>query len=770
MSNEGTPEVRVLCDAIRRRAKDPVEDVGATPNGGQVPLPTLHGQALTPGKSPLSDANDNAIVNQIRQLGIEVPQLLKDFGWQLRKDLRSDMKKMLMSEGLLNPSLRATAGEEQTGPPSPNSFQAHPPEPIDFPPGLPSSIPDEEAAGAQASVRQAAKTEKARQSVELDPKSHKPHNIISVSQDYHRLAKGSKKRGHRTDDEIHKREEWLHHKAGEHSESSGHTRTEMATLPEDGDEQGEDAAGGGQKLSRKVTTETGTSEKKINNSTGGFAGNSKYGNRIEQMQKDKKEELEAKTKDSGEPTLKKGYARDSINRRTAWFKKKAPLMHLWDGFVLEDFIHTTFFSNLVGGSIILNAAVLGIQTDWNAKNIDKSDDVPLSFQIVEQLFAAWFTFELLVRVRVEGLKFWKIPSQGWIWNWFDTVLVLAQLVEIFLDLALRGSSDQKQLRILRPLRALRLLRILRVLRVLHLISELRHITSSIAGSFKSLLWVVVLMFLMIYSVAVLFTQSVTFHLYEGGERSEDAVNLAYFFGGIGRSILSLWQAMSGGMDWDTLAAPLLDELGFLFGFAFVAFIAFAILALLNVVTGVFVQNAMSSARQEEDDFMAEQIIALFQIADKEGGTDISWNDIEASVTDPRTAKEWSAIGVEAEDASYLFNLLDVNQSGEISFEEFMGGALRLNGPAKAIDLLTVMVENRRMEDKVEELQQTTVPELIKSVNRMRMDVLQHLCGIETEIDVIEKMEEEIISGIHHEDGARKPLLPRNVIKMKTKDM
>merc|ERR1712228_732899 len=97
---------------------------------------------------------------------------------------------------------------------------------------------------------------------------------------------------------------------------------------------------------------------------------------------------------------------------------------------------------------------------------------------------------------------------GWMWNYFDFLIVSAQLLEVFFELVARSTSiDISNFRLLRVMRILRLVRILRVVRVLHLISELRTIVSSIVGSFRSLVWVVVLLFLMIYIVAVYFTQS-----------------------------------------------------------------------------------------------------------------------------------------------------------------------------------------------------------------------------------------------------------------------
>jgi len=397
----------------------------------------------------------------------------------------------------------------------------------------------------------------------------------------------------------------------------------------------------------------------------------------------------------------KSKKRLSISREKARSDAKAKSSKRLCEMNIAEIIKTSFFDNLVGGVILLNAAVIGIQTDHNARV--KSADVPLVFYVFEQFFAAWFSFELALRLWVHRCSFFRLGAEGWLWNYFDAVVVGAQLSEVFFELVARSVSvDTGNMRVLRVLRILRLVRILRVVRVLHLISELRAIVSSIVGSFRSLIWVVVLMLIMIYIVAVFFTQSITDHLVEkdiaGAILSEDSQALALYFGSLGRAVLSLWQGISGGLDWDSICWPLFTEISSLTGFAFTAFIAFALLALMNVVTGVFVQTALLSARDEEDTFMQSQIIVLFSIADKDESATISWDEIEESLDDPSTSKEWKSIGVQAEDARSLFKLLDVERKDEVAFEDFMGGCLRLNGPAKAFDLLTVMQEQRKNDE------------------------------------------------------------------------
>jgi len=245
-----------------------------------------------------------------------------------------------------------------------------------------------------------------------------------------------------------------------------------------------------------------------------------------------------------------------------------------------------------------------------------------------------------------------------------------------------------------------LMRVLRVMRVLRLISELRTIVSSIVGSMKSLGWAILLLLLMIYIVGVFFTQQINQYMVEldpSVAKNDKQIILNQYFGSLLRTILSLFQAMSGGIDWDSLADPLIREIHPALGFAFTAYIAFAILALLNVVTGVFVQTALQSARDEEDAFLTDQIISLFHMRanaelaglGKSAQTLTSYEVEEVLANQGEAVKEWRAIDLKPEEAKYLFNLLDIERKGEVDFEEFLSGCLRLKGSAKSIDMLAV---------------------------------------------------------------------------------
>lgn len=398
------------------------------------------------------------------------------------------------------------------------------------------------------------------------------------------------------------------------------------------------------------------------------------------------------------PKKTSDVGRLGLDMEVARYGKKTKTKN-WTQMSAEDFLTSAKFDNCIGALIFLNAIVIGVQCDYGARYV--TEDVPPIFNYFEKGFLFLFGSELCLRLYVYKHKFFLVKNASALfWNVFDTLVVCSQVGEELMAIVAQGNqeSEMGSMRVMRIMRILRLMRILRVMRVLRLISELRTIVSSIVGSMKSLCWTVVLLLLMMYIVGVYFTQNLTTYFVEKGgivELSEEEENLRNHFSSLARTILSLFQAISGGVDWDSLASPLFMVNG-VSGFLFALYIAFAVLALLNVVTGVFVQTALQSAKDEEDAFLTDQIVSLFS----GGGRLIQLSEIEQALEDPEAAKEWKAIDIQSAEARQLFHLLDIEQDGSVDFEEFLSGCLRLRGLAKAMDVLIVMQEFRAFARKM----------------------------------------------------------------------
>jgi hypothetical protein len=170
--------------------------------------------------------------------------------------------------------------------------------------------------------------------------------------------------------------------------------------------------------------------------------------------------------------------------------------------------------------------------------------------------------------------------------------------------------------------------------------------------------------------------------------------------------------MSGGISW----GELYDALGpcsALYRFVFLTFISIAIFAVLNVVTGVFVESAMQVSQQDREALIQEEmrhkesyvrhVHSIFEeIAKKRQRSSHRVDDLvdveidvdmfEKTLKDERMQAFFSALELDISDVNTLFVLLDRDQTGSVDLDEFLNGCMRLKGQAKSLDLAKLQYE------------------------------------------------------------------------------
>lgn len=334
-----------------------------------------------------------------------------------------------------------------------------------------------------------------------------------------------------------------------------------------------------------------------------------------------------------------------------------------------------------------------------------STSLPIALRAIELSLCAFFTFEIILRLFVFRLDFFRMSGRAW--NVFDMLLVFMQLVDELINfIVLRTASDSGEsalvadLTVMRMFRLFRLVRIVRLVRVMRMIGELRTLVMSIAGSMKSLLWAVFLLFLIIYIVAVYITQLVSD--YRSANLNTGVVvheQLTYLYSDLGRTMLTLYQSVTGGVDWDIAVTPLSKEVSTFLGFVFTFYVAFILLAMMNVVTGVFTETAILSAKKDKDVYMVNHVRELFNNLDLDDSGMISWNQIESQLETTEIQEYFKAIDVDVSEAQALFKLLDLNDSGVISADDFLNGCIRIRGPARALETMLLLRETMRLADR-----------------------------------------------------------------------
>eukprot|EP00929_Paragymnodinium_shiwhaense_P051451 TRINITY_DN25890_c0_g2_i1.p1 TRINITY_DN25890_c0_g2~~TRINITY_DN25890_c0_g2_i1.p1 ORF type:complete len:1165 (-),score=239.14 TRINITY_DN25890_c0_g2_i1:263-3757(-) len=358
------------------------------------------------------------------------------------------------------------------------------------------------------------------------------------------------------------------------------------------------------------------------------------------------------------------------------------------------FVSWSYFDYVMAMLIVLNAITIGAQSDWHVRN--PGQETPNVFNISEEVFAMVFTAELGLRLLAFGTWFFYMPE--WKWNIFDITVVCLQLSEEILALFTGSAREEKvgNLNFIRVLRVLRLARIIRVFRLLRYLQELRAMLLSIVSSLRSLCWTICLLLFLIYILSVYVTQLIAdTSVARPNILDPEISELPRYFGSLPACVLSLFQAMTGGVDWNDLNDPLATLVSPHLTIVLCAYIAFAVFAMMNVVTGVFVESALATAKEDRESEVRAQVRRLFRMSDTDDDGKITWEEFTYQLTMPGMDKYFSALDIDIGEARGLFLLLDTDESGEVDMEEFVLGCLRLRGPAKAIDLATLMYFSKR---------------------------------------------------------------------------
>jgi len=267
-----------------------------------------------------------------------------------------------------------------------------------------------------------------------------------------------------------------------------------------------------------------------------------------------------------------------------------------------------------------------------------------------------------------------------------------QIVEELLKIAeVAGAAGSPAVRLVRLVRSLR---IIRVLRIMTIAQGLQLLVICILQSVVPFIWAFSLLFLLVYIAAIYLTQISTSQLTGGNLSDADELIFETFYGTLPHSLLSICTGLFGGVDWKELVDPLNEHVSPLVGFSLVIFFLFSFLVVLNVITGNFVQTSLAEAEKVKEMHCLRQAQKMFTALDLDESGDITYAEISQHLTEPTVINFLEELDIDVQEAGCLFDLLDLDNSGVIEMEEFLKGCIRLQGPARASDLLLVTKDFR----------------------------------------------------------------------------
>jgi hypothetical protein len=217
----------------------------------------------------------------------------------------------------------------------------------------------------------------------------------------------------------------------------------------------------------------------------------------------------------------------------------------------------------------------------------------------------------------------------------------------------------------------------------------------------------VMLTLIMYLFGLVFLQAVSGFLNDVESiepEIEEAINA--YWSSVIISTITLYMAITGGNDWGPLAEPLKSCGWHIYGL-FLFFIAFAAIAVLNVLTGMFVDAAMKVAEEDEGNVMEElegneQIDNMKHWLHSEAEANagfITWDQFKTGVTMkvPPVMNFMKAVEIELTDAQKVFKMLEVD--GHVDTEEFVIGCMKVKGDSQGISMVSLITDTRRFQSQ-----------------------------------------------------------------------
>jgi len=369
------------------------------------------------------------------------------------------------------------------------------------------------------------------------------------------------------------------------------------------------------------------------------------------------------------------------------------------------FVDGWIFESICTIVIIFNALHIGYAAEYAITHVEEPTNVWVTAGA--WFFTVYYILEISLRLIVHRQYFFFVVE--WRWNVLDFCLVLGAIYNQVVVFA-SGDGSGGSSNMLRMLRLLKMVKMLRVVRVMRSFKELRMMLMPIVNSMRSLFWTLCMLTIILYIFGIVFLQGAAALLVdsqsqhvEGFDSFEEEALLEHW-GSVGSCMFTLYAAITGGNDWVALAAPL-QFAGFHYYAFFVFYTSFLSFAVLNILTGIFVESAMSYSISADDEVAineytdpeyVRQLLELITTMDTDESGALSYQEFEKN-SGTKILQEWlSRQSISLPEAKSLFWRLTGDGSYEVSINDFVHFVSKMKGNARSSDLQALAYDTKRL--------------------------------------------------------------------------
>lgn len=249
-------------------------------------------------------------------------------------------------------------------------------------------------------------------------------------------------------------------------------------------------------------------------------------------------------------------------------------------------VEAATFNIIVGCVIVINAIVLGLETDLGDKHF-----VPF-----EHIFNSFFTYEMILRLCQNGIRGYFEHFS----NVFDCILVCTGDYDLWIHpmlMALQGNAEGADHGSAKFLKLLRMFRVMRIVRLFKMFRQLQIILEAFMKALSTVMWVGLLTVILNYVCAVFLTQTLGQNAAMWEDKEE---KISLWFGTIGRSIRTLFIVITLA-EWDEIALTIAERVNGMAVFALaMAYITITAFTMVSLITGIISEELVRAQADEKD--------------------------------------------------------------------------------------------------------------------------------------------------------------------------
>lgn len=399
-------------------------------------------------------------------------------------------------------------------------------------------------------------------------------------------------------------------------------------------------------------------------------------------------------------------------------------------FVEHNGFQTTIFLLIVANSLLIGiSAHLAITESFDAYDARSQGMVRPQGRLgwvrsCEEVFAVTFSVEMALRLLAhEGEYFLSL------WNTGELCAVVSTVSNTFSP-NLTPTSLANAMVLLRFVRPERLLLVVSYLRFAPQVGgmHLRLLVLACKTSIGALGWATVLLACLLLLSSIVFVQGASTYVDDASPSDPFVEDLREHFRSMPKTMLTLFVCLLGEADFKSII-NVLRKVGHWYLFLFIALLLFLTLSVANVIVGVFVSDAIQVAKNDREITMRDQMLEarqnmndlndLWFVLELNHQQSLTRDQFRVQMRRPDVRQFLAKFKLDATDVDALFDLMDVDQTGEVDVEEFIVGCMRVRGMSNEVDTGITVQETKMLAKRIHRTMKTIQKQSVSVQSELR---------------------------------------------------